>query len=434
MVIKVKETFVFLFFCSFCMMAIDSFTYFPTSSTYRPIAFVPLLAAFLIYVTKMKLRPFFVFSFFISVIAIFHSVLMSVILSFPSDHIGKMLVTVTLFFIMISVFNKVIYINRYDLDYFLSSLGKLSFYVLIVMFIIGFIQLFFPSTISEVVTGFFSYRSNNRLQMLSGEPSMMVRNLLFYLLFFVFFYCGHQKTLMLTIGGAFLLASGSAFGYVAILLAIALYILLFKPLLIFSIQKIFLFLFLSSLFYYLYLNYLDAYTVNKIDRILNLVTSGKGSFISFSAFIEADGSAFMRTINPVIGFMSGKSSWYAGVGLDAYRYIYPHYILEYFPHAMNFHSVASGVNGSSYITSKSLYSRIYAEMGGVTFIVFIGYLTALYYNILKLKGHRYYRFLTVAYVLALVLVIQGDSIIYLNFFFLLTLIHIIVFQSKQGNI
>lgn len=101
---------------------------------------------------------------------------------------------------------------------------------------------------------------------------------------------------------------------------------------------------------------------------------------------------------------------------------------------MNFPSVASGVNGSSYITSKSLYSRIYAEMGGVTFIVFIGYLTALYYNILKLKGHRYYRFLTVAYVLALVLVVQGDSIIYLNYFFLLTLIHIIVFQSKQGNI
>lgn len=199
-------------------------------------------------------------------------------------------------------------------------------------------------------------------------------------------------------------------------------------------KKILFFIFLTLIFYYLYLNFLDDYTLNKVDTILSLVTNKEGIFFSFSAFMEKDGSAFQRIMNPVIGFMSGNSSYYSGVGLDAYRYIYPTYILEHYPYAMKFETVSSAVNGASYITPKSLYAKVYAEMGAFVFILFIGYLFMLYYKILKLKANRYYDFLTIAYVLAVVLVIQGDSIIYLNYFFLITLIHVIVFKPKRGAV
>jgi hypothetical protein len=433
MIIPINKSIIYLFFTSFCLMSIDSFPYFPISSIYRPMALIPLILAFSIYIVKMKVRPFFVFLLIGTAITIYHTIFMSVLLEFPLLHIVKAIMICVLFFIMMTVFNKVFYINRFDFDIFLHSLGRLSFYVLILMFVVGFIQIFFPTNIASAITNFFSYRSVGRLQMMSGEPSQMVRHLLFYMLFFIFFYHGPKKKMVKIIGVCFLLMSGSTYGYITILVAVVLYIILFKFRLLFSPKKILSFILLASSLYFLYLNVLDDYTLAKINGVISIMTSSEGISNGFLLFIQTDSSAFQRIMNPVIGFMSGSHSFYLGVGLGGYVYIYPHFILEYFPFAANFDMVVNVLDGSSYITSKSLYSRIYAELGAVIFVIYIFYLCLLYVKILNLKKQKYFQFLSSGYVLLLVLVLQGDSIIFLNYFFLISLLHVMVFSKNIRN-
>ncbi|NLY04322.1 MAG: hypothetical protein GXZ15_05760 [Campylobacter sp.] len=286
----------------------------------------------------------------------------------------------------------------------------------------------FPKNISEQITLLFSYRTVNRMQMVSGEPANMVRNLLFLGILIYFFYHGRYRKISLFALVFFLLVSGSTFGYLTIFLFILVYMLLFKPLLIFNIKTIFIFLCMAFSLYFLMQTFLDDYTLGKINIVLQLLFNA--NIDTLIKIVSSDGSAFQRIMNPIIGFMSGSSTNYLGTGIDGYRYIYPIYINEHFQFALEFSQVYDAVVGETYITPKSLYAKVYAELGILPFIFFISYLIYLYISIKKLRKKL---FLPAMYSLSIVYILNTDSIIYLNYFFMITLIHLTINFIRQNS-
>lgn len=326
---------------------------------------------------------------------------------------------------MLSVYHKVIKYNlQNNKQAFLDRLGKWAFYSFVFISFIGFIQFFMklgiiPQIISEQITLLFSYRTVNRMQMVSGEPAMMVRNILLLGTLIYFFYYGKYRKIVLTLVVFFLLVSGSTYGYMTIFLLIVTYMILFKPKLLFNIKVllgILLMVFSLSISMSVFF---DSYTRNKINIVLKTFSNLDADTVM--TVVQSDGSAFQRIMNPVIGFMSGDSTDYLGSGIDGYRYLYPHYINEYFPFAIDYLTVNAAVEGNSYITPKSLYSKIYAELGIVPFILFMSYLIYLYISIIKLRNKIYLPFL---FSLSIVYILNTDSIIYLNYFFTLIFIHL----------
>jgi len=354
-----------------------------------------------------------------------YSIILGIIFFDNLSHIKKATITLALFAIMLSVYHKVIKYNlQNNKQAFLDRLGKWAFYSFVFISFIGFIQFFMklgiiPQIISEQITLLFSYRTVNRMQMVSGEPAMMVRNILLLGTLIYFFYYGKYRKIVLTLVVFFLLVSGSTYGYMTIFLLIVTYMILFKPKLLFNIKVllgILLMVFSLSISMSVFF---DSYTRNKINIVLKTFSNLDADTVM--TVVQSDGSAFQRIMNPVIGFMSGDSTDYLGSGIDGYRYLYPHYINEYFPFAIDYLTVNAAVEGNSYITPKSLYSKIYAELGIVPFILFMSYLIYLYISIIKLRNKIYLPFL---FSLSIVYILNTDSIIYLNYFFTLIFIHL----------
>lgn len=422
---KTNQAITTLFFVSIFLIPFDSFPLFPISSVYRPISFFPLIMAFVLMLSLIRLSRFSLLVIFGSSFVLLYSIILSVIFFDELSHINKTLITLVLFIIMLSVYHKVIKYNlQNNQQEFLHRLGKWAFYSFIFISFIGFIQFcmklgIIPQAISEQITLLFSYRTVNRIQMVSGEPSMMIRNILLLGTLIYFFYYGKYRRIVLTLVVFFLLISGSTFGYLTIFLLIAVYMILFKPKMLFNIKALLGVLLLVFSLSILMTVFLDSYTLGKINIVLKIFSNL--DLDTLMAVIQSDGSAFQRIMNPVIGFMSGDSTNYLGSGIDGYRYLYPYYINEYFPFALDYSTVNSAVSGDSYITPKSLYSKIYSELGIVPFILFISYLTYLYIAIIKLKDKVYLPFL---FSLAIVYILNTDSIIYLNYFLILVFIHL----------
>ncbi|MGA1933008.1 O-antigen ligase family protein [Arcobacter sp. YIC-464] len=384
-----------------------------------------------------RLNRFTILTIFASIFIILYSIMMSSIFFDNLSHIKKTIITTTLFIIMLSVYYKAISHNFFiNKDDFCEKIGKWAFYSFVFMVIIGFIQFFMklglvPKGVSEQITLLFSYRTVNRIQMVSGEPSMMVRNILFLGVFIYFYYYGKYRKIVIFLIIFFLLVSGSTFGYVTIFLFFIVYIVLFKPKLIFNLRILSFISLLLILIWVLMNNFLDDYTLNKIDIVLKILTNL--DLKTLSTVVQSDGSAFQRLMNPIIGFMSGEYTFYLGTGLDGYRYIYPYYINEYFSFSLNYESVYAAVSGESYITPKSLYSKIYSELGIVSFLLFMFFNLYLYLKILLLNSKTKI-VLSVLFSLSLVLIIQNDSIIYLNYFFIIIFITLQLNYTKIKNI
>lgn len=410
----------------------DSFPIFPVSSTYRPVSVLCLLVCFMVNALSGKIRKVDLAIATIAVLMGAHAVFGAVWYFQEYGHLTKTIITLILFFVIISSLNSFLLklINDKGIDWTLSFLTRIMAVSMTFLCFIGTIQFLsslglFPAPISKQITLLFTYRVNQagRLQLVSGEPSMLVRNLMTIIPFLYLYYYGKYKKIFLGAIAFFLILSGSTYGYMVIVFFTGFHLVFFH-LTRRNIRRVLVYgLLFVGVMSFAYFNYLPDYTKRKIDRVAEFASDPQ----NLIAIAEADGSIFQRVMNPYIGFISGEYSNYMGIGLDNFRYIYPEYVLEHFPFAVKHGSIMDVIKGEDYITPKSFYARIFTELGVIPFLLYIGYLLYLYLRIRKLKKHnKLYNFASICFTLIIVFMISWDSLIYFNLLFLAVLITLIL--------
>lgn len=423
-----------LFYTSIFLFPIDSFPLFPTGNVYRPISVFFLI--FYVFVWLFFSKKVFLKSHDIIVIALslfffIQSLFTSYFIFDSFEHIPKTIITLILCCVILFTTNDYFYRHRFKIP--LNKIIKVLKASFLLCCIIGFIQLMgiigvIPNSFQSFVTKLFSYRSVGRMQMVSGEPSMMFRHLLLFLAFFLGVKTMKNRKLYITLVSFFIIFSGSTYGYVLLVLCFSIYILLFrfsillKPMLIFSvIITIFILTVLYSYF-------LDQYTVNKIDLVISVFSNPD----TITNYLKRDGSFFQRLINPLIGFQSTIDFYGLGTGLDTYRYVYPRYILEDYPYALNHSSVRSAVEGTNYITPKSLYSKLISELGVLPFFLYLLFFIKMWVLILR-KKYNNKLLVQFIFILCLVYGINTDTIIYVNLLFLIYILYYLLKFDEIEN-
>ncbi len=430
--VEVQKISFFFFLVAIFFIPFDSFPIFPVSSVYRPVSVLFLLVPFFLILYRGKLRSSDVMVLFVTLLVLIHSFYLSVVLFGVYEQLPKVMITALLSAIIIIVLAHQ-FEEAENKEKFLARISAVIFFSLFFVSMIGALQLLSklglaPKSLTRSITLLFSYRTTDRIQMVSGEPSMLVRNLMFCWPFIYFYYKGRYRKLALAIIVIFLLLSGSTYGYLILMFFVAAYMVLFR----FSLRNVLAIVvlgaFMGGFLFYAYQNFLDNYTRQKLEKVVAVAQDPR----ALQVVVSVDGSIFQRVINPTIGFMSGDYNYFMGVGLDNYRHIYPEYIMEHFPYAMSYETVKAAVDGVQYITPKSLYSKIYSELGILPFVVFLGYLAYVYYRIRKLNREtKLYKFLAFCFSLSVVFVLNMDSIIYVNFLFLAVLVPILLNDERK---
>lgn len=414
----------FFFLLSIFFFSIDSFPLFPFESVYRPISIIFLAIPLMFYICQDRLHqatPWLIIG--IGLIFV-HSIFATEILFNQSEHLTKTAITLILLIILTVTLFTVINDGFKKRKVFFDEIGKVSFWALFLVLSVSFVQVLmmvgvFPTSMSDQITHIFSYRSSQRIQGVSGEPSQMIRSLILLIILVYYLYFKSYRKIILFLSFIVLALSGSTFGYVTIMLMFLVFLVLFKFSLIFNYKSLLLSTFIILSFVFLKDSLLDNYTNAKIDAVWSILSSM--DLESVNLVLQYDGSIFQRVINPIIGFISGLYSNFLGVGLDGYRYIYPEIINTYFPYAINFETVDAAVSGENYITPKSLYSKVFAELGLIPFVVMLSYYFWLFLHVKRMKNIGLSHLL---FVYVVVVPINADSIIYFNYFFAIIFLHI----------
>ncbi len=418
---SIKQLMLLFFYMGIFCLPIDSFPLFPTDNEYRPISFFFFMGAFFLYLMEGKINFHDIIVVVLCLFIVLHSLFSSFFILDQYSHLIKSFITLTIFIIISIVsFNCIQFGLEYNREEFLKNLSIVIVFSLLLIFFVGFFQILeifrlIPRSISNFITFIFSYRTANRLQGVSGEPSWMVRYLSLFGIFTYYFYKGPLKTIILVLTGIYLLLSGSSYGYLVFLISIGVYLVIFK-----LSFKTFALSVLGMIFIFLTINWVvntksDNYTVQRLGKITVILKNPEALFL----ILESDGSMFQRIMNPVIGFQSGPDSYFLGLGLDGYRYIYSEKILKNYKYATNFETVNRAVKGQIYTTPKSLYSKFYAELGVVVFFLFLVFLFYLFVKIIKVKkiNDQYFGFLSLFFSFSIISILNTDSIINHSFIF-----------------
>jgi hypothetical protein len=424
------------FLLAVVLIPFDSSPFFPTSSVYRPLSALVLFVPFVLLIFKIgSITKGQGLIFLIGLLVISQSIFFSAVLFGEYSHLIKTVLT-TAFFVIISVGLMHSFNTFEDDEVLLKRVANTMVIALVIIFAVGAMQLLakfglFPNGLQRQITGLFAYRVNNhRMQLVSGEPAMSVRHLLVFWPFIYYYYHGRYKKWILAGLIVLILLSGSTLGYLSIGLFVGIRLLLFqfqiKRILIFA-SALVLILIIGS---YMYTSLLDPYTQRKIDAVVSIAADPE----SLEYILMYDGSIFVRLVNPYIGFLAADHNYFLGIGLDNYRYIYEEYVLEYFPYSMKYGAVQEAVSGEVYITPKSLYSKIICELGLIPFILFGALLVSLFMKIKKTKEERLYKFISMIFALSLALIVNNDSIIFVDFFFLLFLIIHLTRKKAQPSV
>ncbi|MGY6558050.1 MAG: hypothetical protein ACXIT9_02080 [Nitritalea sp.] len=399
------------------LLPLDSSPFFPLNNQYRPLSFFFLLpAVFAFLLDRQWSRHDLWVLLLLSLVGV-HAIGMALGLFGRWEHLPKALLSLLILGISLVA-------TRYSLRHaatlgreeVLASLGRVATWSLYLIFAVGTVQLagiagLLPQSLSESITLLFSYRTVNRLQGISGEPSWMVRYLMIFGLLHVFFYRGRGRLLSLTLLGFFLLLSGSAYGYLTVLLSGALYLIVFRlgrrSLLLLGLFSLLSLAGLSQIRSYSGENY----TFRRLSNIARIVAEPETLFL----ILEREGSMFQRIMNPVIGFQSGPETYFLGTGLDGYRYVYPELVRQHYPYALAFEQVYDAVKERQYITPKSLYAKIFSELGLLPFLICllaIGYgFWSLSWRKGSLSAPPTRRFAQLLFCVSLVSVLNTDSVI-----------------------
>ena len=422
-----------LFFLSVFLFPIDSFPIFPTNNVYRPISVLVLVVYMLVLLLSTS-RGSIKKHHLIVVLAAGFFFVQSLLGAFIFDstaHLPKAFITLCL--VVVIAVTTYDFFDRNKDDFPWDKLIRAFKYSFLLSAFVGTIQILtridvLPPEMQTFFTGLFSYRTHRRVQMLSGEPAMMFRHLLLFLVIFVGVrrFKNRRSYILATL--IFIFLSGSTLGYVTFFIFIVLYIFLFNIKIIFKpiVLTTLFFMLVSMLF--LYKNFLDDYTKKKIELVVKVSTNSD----YIEGYLKKDGSFFQRAMNPIIAFRSMGYSYGFGTGLDTYRYVYPKYILSDYSYALNHNEVADTVYNRNYITPKSLYAKIGSELGLISLLLFLGFLLKLYLSIKRVKKSTPYRTLMVLlFITAILFIINSDSIIYVNYYFIL---YFLWFLHQQKNI
>lgn len=419
-------------FLSVLLVPVDSFPYFPVDSVYRPLAILPLTAVifYAIFSGRFNLLGVLVAVFSLSLGL--HSILTTLIYDFPTEHLPKSLSTTVLLAIMLSAFSVIFNPRIISPEQRRFALGTASFLALVCTFMFVLIQFLSSSMgilqgVSNEVTSLFSYRSVGRVQGLSGEPSQLIRNTMLIGIFSILLNRHILRAISIGMCFFIVLVSGSTYGYLLIAILIAVYIFLFELKAIANIKVLAVVAAFSIFLSYFYSNHMGSYSKNKIDKVVEVVENPQ----SLVTVVETDGSIFQRVMNPYIGFTSFGLENIFGRGLDTYRYEYPDQILLKYVYAIEFDTVENAVVGNNYITPKSLYSKVYFELGWFVFGSMIFSYLFFYFKVLRTKYESDKHLLRFSFCLAVVYPINTDSIIFFNYWVLvMILVSSIYYRSR----
>ena len=363
-----------LFCLFFISLTFDSFPFGFLNSVYKPLTIIPIILIFLLSFKK---------SFFF---------------------ISKKLVYLFIFLILTSFFNSV-FINKYDgflkftfeIVFIISAvhclnfttrnlslndlkriLAYLSSKIVNLLIFVGFIQFFgrfnnFFNQISYYLNSIFIYRHDeSRIQFFSGEPSMGVRVLIFFLI--VSYISDKKKSfLQLILAFSLIVLSGSTFGILfLVILAIVYFFLSSTNRTKFFFKSLFfvlIFFLLFNIFVLYAIDLMPNYTQNKFQILISIYENF--TFEGILKIASIDGSFFLRVFNPIIGFQVFAENPIIGVGGENFKYYYVDLIQKNYPFALNFPTVNEVYQNSSQITPKSMISKIMSEFGLIGLIIII---------------------------------------------------------------
>lgn len=407
---------------SIFLVPFDSVPFLPISSVYRPICIIPLFLVFFYIVFTKSFHKRYWLLFGVCFFLVVQSSFMVYFYHFPTDHLPKMLLTLVLMFLTLISIHYFFCTKDVTSQTKRVIIAQASFVSLTISFsfcVLQFLGKYFElHDVSSHLTSYVSYRSVGRIQGVSGEPAQFVRNVIFLGLLSVAFNRGLVRLLAMTMSLFCLLISGSTYGYIILVLGGLLYIFLFDIKVIMNKGATSFFAISLVVFFLFYNNLMGSYTKNKINKFVRIIKNPK----EIEQVLVNDSSIFQRVMNPYIAFTSKGVGNVAGTGLDTYRYIYPDQIIENYPYALCFHTVSQAVVGGRYITPKSLYGRIYIELGWGGFVTLTFLYIYFYYQIIKTKQGRHSTLLGFSFVVTLIYPMNTDSIIFFNYLFLMVLI------------
>lgn len=368
---------IFLFKLSFIFIVFDSFPL-PIDFVYRPLSIFPLaiLAFFrlhaLFYNRKVHVPKKIVY-IFVAVLLI--SIYQSAINYENFSGLNKFLIELIILFIIYNGFMRgfELSVDKKGIKSNLRSSFKLVIYALIFMGITQLLlRVFNLIELGNNINSLFTYRYDaSRIQFFSGEPSMGIRTIVFFISMYTFILEKKVPNLIVFIVVFLIFISGSTFGILFIIL-FGLFYLILKSSLKTLLRNLLVFLLFTTITYFIvpvFLDYLSPYAQNKINLVYRLISSLDSE--TFFLIAEKDGSFFLRVFNPIIGFFVFLNNPF-GVGGENFKFEYITTINEYFPFALNHSSVQKILFESSEITPKSLISKMLSEFGlfGIWIILF----------------------------------------------------------------
>ena len=410
-------------FLSVLLVPLDSFPYFPVDSVYRPLAILPLTV---VVFHAIALGRFNLFGMVVAILSLclgLHSIATTLILDYPTDHLPKSVITTVLLAIMLSAFSVIFNPRIISPEERRMIIGSASFLALLGTFLFVILQFASSSLgvlqgLSNELTSLFSYRSVGRVQGLSGEPSQLIRNTMLIGMFSILLNRNITRLLSLIMCFVIVLVSGSTYGYLSIAIFIFFYVVLFELKAIANIKVLASLVVFSILLSYFYSNNMGSYSKNKIDKVVEVIERPG----SLSTIVENDGSIFQRLMNPYIGFTTFGIENIAGRGLDSYRYEYPDQISMKYSYALEFETVENAVIGNNYITPKSLFSKIYFELGWFSFFAVIIAYFFVYFRVCRSRFFSEKYILRISFCLAIVYPINTDSIIFYNYWIVIMIL------------
>lgn len=415
---------IFLFRLSFICIIFDSFPI-PIDFVYRPLSIFPLA---ILAINRLKLL--FEKNKFHLPKKIFYIFLITLLISIYHSSINYKNFSGLVKFILEIVTITIVYngfmrgfelsLNKKGIKSNLRSSFKLVFFALL---LIGTTQLLFRflnlEDLSNALNSLFTYRYNaSRIQFFSGEPSMGVRTIVFFMSMYTFILNKKIPHPFWFIVLILIFLSGSTFGILFMIL-FGLFYLILKSSLKTILKNLLVFLLIPTITYFiipLFLDYLSPYAQNKINIVYRLISSFDSETLVLIA--AKDGSFFLRVFNPIIGFLVFLNNPF-GVGGENFKFEYIATINEYFPFALNHNTVQKVLFQASEITPKSLIFKILAEFGLFGFWMILFTFKKLQ-KIIKDNPDLFSLFIFI-----ITLSINYDSYVYIPLIFTLSLLYFI---------
>ena len=363
----------YLFYMGILSSSLDSFPLFINISTYAPYFSVLFFCVYLFLHHSKNDSSFSKKEFLYFLIITFSylfSFFMGTLVYDDIDGFLKFSVQLTIAVLLYKSFN--CYFKKLPPKEYVQIFSRKFIVYTIPVLIIGIIEILLinKAKIYSSLVSFFSWRvTPERIQLISGEPSWGARLLLVLLAIIPLTGYNKSRQNLLTIISLILLFyTGSSLGILCMIIYYSVvyfrykyikYILLFSSVFIFSAPIVY--------------NSLNDYTKNRLEALSQL----KENNLETLAVEAGSGSIMARLGNPIIGLYVGIDNPITGVGGGYYYKYHYEYLTKYFPNALSIKNIYE-----TGVTTKNLFSRIFAEMGILGFITLLWPLVWLLKNVI----------------------------------------------------